>query len=48
MPLAKKHHEPANAELVPFVEQDVDVTGKVVEKDGMKAILIEKIEAARK
>jgi hypothetical protein len=45
--LAKNHHAPANADLMPFIERDVVVTGSIVEKDGMKAILLEKIEAAK-
>ena len=47
LPLAKNHHAPANSDLMPFIEKDVVVTGSVVEKDGMKAILLEKIEAAK-
>ncbi len=46
LPLAKNHHEPANAELLPFVEQDVQVSGKVTEKDGMKAIVLESVSKA--
>ena len=47
LPLAKNHHAPANSDLMPFIEKDVVVTGSVIEKDGMKAILLEKIEAAK-
>ena len=47
VPLAKNHHAPANAELMPFVEKDVRVTGTVVEKDGMKAILLESVAAVK-
>jgi hypothetical protein len=47
LPLAKNHHAPANADLMPFIERDIVVTGLIVEKDGMKAILLEKIEAAK-
>lgn len=46
LPLAKDHHAPANKELLPFVEADVQVTGTVVDKDGMKAILLESVAAA--
>jgi hypothetical protein len=47
LPLSKNHHSPANADLMPFVENDVRVTGAVVEKDGMKTILLESIEASK-
>lgn len=43
LPLARDHHSPANAELMSFVEAGVRVTGTVVEKDGMKAILLESV-----
>ena len=46
LPLAKNHHAPANTDLMAFVEKDVVATGSIVEKDGMKAILLEKVEAA--
>jgi hypothetical protein len=46
LPLAKSHHEPANKELMAFVEKDVRVTGTVTEKDGMKTITIASIAAA--
>ena len=46
LPLAKSHHEPANKELMAFVEKDVRVTGTVAEKDGLKTITIESIAAA--
>jgi hypothetical protein len=46
LPLAKSHHEPANKELMAFVEKDVRVTGTVTEKDGLKTITIESIAAA--
>ncbi len=45
LPLSKNHHVPANPELMSFVEKDVRVTGMVVEKNGMKTILLESIEA---
>jgi hypothetical protein len=47
LPLAKNHHAPANADLMPFIEKDIRVTGTVVEKNGMKTILLESIEAAK-
>jgi hypothetical protein len=43
LPLAKSHHEPANKELMAFVEKDVRITGTVTEKDGLKTIAIESI-----
>ena len=46
LPLASKHHKHANAELMPFIEKFVKVKGVVMERNGMKAVLIEKIEAA--
>lgn len=46
LPLAKDHHAPANKELLPFVETDVRVTGMVVEKDGMKTILLKSVAKA--
>ena len=46
LPLAKDHHTPANKELLPFVEDDVRVTGTVVEKGGMKAILLQSVAKA--
>jgi hypothetical protein len=46
LPLAKNHHEPANKELLAFVEKNVRVTGTVTEKDGLKTIAIASIAAA--
>ena len=46
LPLAKSHHAPANNELLPFVEADIRVTGTVVDKDGMKAILLKSVSKA--
>lgn len=46
LPLASEHHKPANSELMPFVEKAVTVTGTLVEKSGVKAIRIERVEAA--
>ena len=46
LPLASKHHKHANAELMPFIEKSVKVKGVVMERNGMKAVLIEKIEEA--
>ena len=45
LPLASEHHKSANGELMPFVENAVTVTGTLVEKSGVKAIRIEKVEA---
>ena len=45
LPLAKDHHEAANTELMPFVEKEVRVTGNVIEKDGMKAIILASLAA---
>ena len=45
LPLASEHHKPANSELMPFVEKAVTVTGTLVEKSGVKAIRVEKVEA---
>jgi hypothetical protein len=36
----------ANEQLKPFAEQKVRVTGKVIERGGMKSIIIEEIRAA--
>ena len=47
LPLSKNHHAPANADLMPFIEKDVKVSGPVTEKDGMKAIVLESISAAK-
>ncbi len=47
LPLAKNHHAAANEELMPFIEKDVQVTGTIVEKDGMKAILLESIAGVK-
>ena len=44
LPLAKDHHAPANKVLLPFVEQDVKVSGTIVQKDGLKAITLNEIE----
>ena len=46
LPLASKHHKHANAELMPFIEKSVKVKGVMLERNGMKAVLIEKIEEA--
>ena len=47
IPLSKDHHAAANAELMPFIEKDVRVTGTVSEKDGLKTIVLESVEAAK-
>ena len=46
LPLATDHHSSANKQLMPYIEKDVRVSGTVVEKGGLKAIVIEKIEVA--
>ncbi len=46
LPLASCHHAAANGQLMPFIEKKVKVTGVVIEKNGMKAIMMEKVEAA--
>ena len=38
-------HQGANDKLIEFAENTVRVTGKVIDKNGMKAISIESIEA---
>ena len=38
-------HQGANDKLIEFAEKTVRVTGKAIDKDGMKAISIESIEA---
>ncbi len=48
LPLAKNHHAPANNELLAYVEQDVTISGTVMERNGLKAIVVEKIEPAKK
>ena len=37
---------PSLSLLIPFIEKEVKVTGVVIEKNGMKAIMMEKVEAA--
>ena len=46
LPLASDHHSSANKQLMPYIEKDIRVSGTVVEKGGLKAIVIEKIEGA--
>jgi len=46
LPLASDHHSSANKQLMPHIEKDIRVTGTVIEKGGLKAIMIEKIEGA--
>ena len=46
LPLAADHHEPANTALLGFIEKRIKITGTITEKNGMKAIVIEKIEPA--
>jgi hypothetical protein len=45
LPLSTDHSNP-NAKLMDFVESNVKVTGKLIEKSGMKGIAIDKIERA--
>ena len=40
------HHNDANPVLMPFIEKDVKVTGVVAEKNGMKSIVVDTVEAA--
>ena len=46
LPLATDHHSAANKQLMPYIEKDVRVNGTVVEKGGLTAIVIEKVESA--
>ena len=46
LPLATDHHSSANKQLMPYIEKEVRVMGTIVEKGGLKAIMIEKIEGA--
>ena len=43
LPLSPDHQNP-NAKLMDYVESNVRVTGKLIEKSGVKGIIIEKIE----
>lgn len=45
LPIAMNHKN-ANAQLMPFIEKKVKVSGVVMEKGGMKGIVIDKVEAA--
>lgn len=45
LPIATDHKNP-NDKLMPYIEKKVKVTGTVIEKSGMKGIVIEKIEPA--
>ncbi len=45
LPIAMNHKN-ANAPLLPYIEKRVKVTGVVMEKGGMKGIVIDKVEAA--
>jgi hypothetical protein len=40
------NHKNANAQLLPFIEKKVKVSGVVMEKGGLKGIVIDKVEAA--
>lgn len=44
LPVSSDHSNP-NTKLMPFIEKRVKVTGKVLEKAGLKGIAIEKVEA---
>jgi hypothetical protein len=46
LPLSTDHTNP-NAKLMDFVEAKVKVTGKLMQKSGMRGIVIEKIERAQ-
>ncbi len=46
LPLATDHHSSANKQLMPYIEKGVRVNGRVVEKGGLKAIVIDTIEGA--
>ena len=46
LPLATDHHSAANKQLMPYIEKDVRVNGTVVEKGGLTAIVIKKVESA--
>jgi hypothetical protein len=46
LPIAMNHKN-ANPQLMPFIEKQVRVTGTVMEKNGMKGIVIEKVEAVQ-
>ena len=45
LPVGMNHKNP-NDQLMPYVEKRVRVTGDVIEKSGMKGIVIEKVEPA--
>lgn len=44
LPVSSDHSNP-NTKLMPFIEKRVKVTGKVLEKAGLKGIAIEKVVA---
>jgi len=46
LPVSMNHKNP-NEKLMSFIEKKVRVTGKVLEKAGLKGIAIEKVEAAQ-
>jgi hypothetical protein len=46
LPVSLDHKNP-NAKLMEFIEKKVKVSGRVMEKDGIKGIAIEKVEAAQ-
>ena len=45
LPIAP-HHKDANPLLMSYIEKQVRVTGVVTEKNGMKGLIIDKVEAA--
>ena len=45
VPVSMDHKNP-NTKLLPFIEKKVAVTGKVMEKAGLKGIAIEAVQAA--
>jgi hypothetical protein len=46
LPVSMDHKNP-NTKLLPFIEQNVTVTGKVMEKGGLKGIAIDSVESAK-
>jgi hypothetical protein len=46
LPVSMDHTNP-NTKLLPFIEQNVTVTGKVMEKGGLKGIAIDSVERAK-
>ncbi len=46
LPVSMDHKNP-NTKLLPFIEQNVTVTGKVMEKGGLKGIAIDSVQPAK-